>query len=113
MRSSLVKVRSYVTDPIIDRDGTELPVSRLVIVLGAVFAVALMVIVAQWFEPNPQRLSTRSIIGSDRNWRSDRGEGTTAGNRSRDGDPIPTTMVRGAGGPGRKPAGSRDSVRSG
>jgi hypothetical protein len=62
MRSSLVKVRSYVTDPIIDRDGTELPVSRLDIVLGAVFAVALMVIVAQWFEPNPQRLSTRSII---------------------------------------------------
>jgi hypothetical protein len=62
MRSSLVKVRSYVTDPIIDRDGTELPVSRLDIVLCAVFAVALMVIVAQWFEPKPQRLSTGSII---------------------------------------------------
>jgi hypothetical protein len=62
MKSSLAKVWSHVTGPIVDRDGTELPVSRLDIVLCVVLAVALMVIVAQWFEPKSQRVSTRSMV---------------------------------------------------
>ena len=113
MKSSLAKVWSYVTGPIVDRDGTELPVSRLDIVLfTSVLAVALMVIVAQWLEPVNVYLQDR-WSRSNRNWSSaPASEGTTAGSSEPHWRSYPYDHGQGCWVSGRKPAGSRDSVLS-